>query len=382
MSFVKLPILRHGLMVRDEEILPDPVVAGRIEKVRELMQTKNVEALLVYSDPTNGGPACYLTNYPCFGLGRRATVVLSQKEGPFLFTAEPSRNLPRVRRFTTCDIEKTRRFLSAACEHAKKLSGDSALGLVNLSNLPLGLVKDTEELSGLKVKDISRDFILLLAAKDESSLKATNRAVDLAAKGVRALKEQAASGKDLWHLAAEVDYQLRLFGCEDTNILLGSSARGQVRPGYPARIRPSTGDIFVVYVAAQYARQWGVIGTTLSVGVARDNLNRRLSTLSEIQKKVESRVRAGMTLGRAEAAIIEIGREVGVSLSEDLPVVGGVGFDLSEYPVNAEDRVEKDMVLQVTLAVDVGEEFTAMLVTLLQITSAGCVWLTGRDCTS
>ena len=272
MSFVKLPILRHGLMVRDEEILPDSVVAGRIEKVRTLMRTKNVETLLVYSDPTKGGAACYLTNYPCFGLGRRATVVLSQKEGPFLFTAEPSRNLPRVRRFTTCDIEKTRQFLSAACERAKKLSGDRTLGLVNLSNLPLGLVKDTQGLSEKEVKDITREFNSLVAVKDEGGLRATNRAVDLAAKGMRSLKEQAASGKDLWQLAAEADYQLRLLGCEDTNILLGCSARGRVRPGYPARIPVSTGDIFAVYVAVQYARQWGVIGTTLSVGVVRTTI--------------------------------------------------------------------------------------------------------------
>ena len=377
MSFAKLPILRHGLMVRDEEILPDSAVNARIEKVRTLMQANNVEAVLVYGDPTKGGPACYLTNYPCFGLGRRATVVLGRKEGPFLFTAEPSRNLPRVRRFTTCDIEKTRQFLSAACDRAKKLSEGKPMGSVNFANLPHGVVKDTQGLSGSELRDMTEEVVSLVAAKDESSLRAMKQAVALAAKGLSSLKGLATPGKDLWQLAADVDHQLRLLGCEDTNILLGCSAGGPVRPGYPSRIRLSAGDSLVAYVGAQYARQWGVVGSTFSIGSNRGNLDAMLSTLSEIQKKALFRVKAGMTLGDVEAALFDIGREAGVSLSRDLPVVAGVGFDLSEYPVNAENRVERDMVLQAALCVDVGREFSAMLVNLLQVTGEGGVWLTG-----
>jgi len=377
MSFVKLPVLRHGLMVRDEEILPDRAVTDRVEKVRKLMGIRNLEALLVYSDPTKSGSACYLTNYPCFGLGRRATVVLTLKEGPFLFTAEPGRNLPRVRRFTTCDIEKTRQFMSAAVERVKKLSTGGPVGLVNFSNLPLGVVKDTKELSAMDVKDATEEFILLLAAKDESSLKATNRAVELAGKAIRSLSDRASPGKDLWQLAADVDYQLRLLGCEDTNVLMGCSAGGRVRPAYPARTRLSRGDTLVAYIAAQYARQWGVAGTTVSIGGTDDLLSRKLFALSEVQKKASLAMRPGTTLGQAKETILGVARQAGLTLAEDLPVVAGVGFDLCEYPMTAEDRVEENMVLQVALAVDFDEGFTGMIVTMARVTRGGAVWLTG-----
>lgn len=377
MSFARLPVLRHGPMVRDEEILPDSAMAGRLAKVRQLMERRKVDTLLLYSDATRSGPACYLTNYPCFGLGRRATVVLTLKEGPFLFTAEPSRNLPRVRRFTVCEIEKTRQFLSAACERAKYLSGGSPVGLVNLSNLPFGLIKDTKELSGVGSEDMTREFSSLLASKDEGGLKATQRAVELAERGLGLLAERASSGKDLWQLAAYLDYKLRLLGCEDTNILLGCSARGRARPGYPACIRPSVGGTLVAYVAVQYARLWGAVGTTLSVGSYHKKLNKSLTDLWAIQKTFSSRARAGMTLGEVAAVLSEIGHKAGMPLAEDLPHVSGIGFDPVEYPACADDRLEEDMVLQVTFATDVDEEFTAMVIRILRITGSGSVWLTG-----
>jgi Xaa-Pro aminopeptidase len=376
MSFVKLPILRHGLMVRHQEILPDMAVAGRVEMVRQWMFTRDVECLLIYSDPTKNGPVCYLTNYPCYGLGRRATVVLGSTSGPFLFTAEPSRNLPRVRLFTTCDIEKTRQFLSAASERARKICGDGSIGLVGIANLPLESVKDTEKLSDLKVKDLSHDFSALLSVKDESSLKATRRALELAEAGIKLLSDQAASGKDLWQLAAYVDYHLRLGGCEDTNILLNSSSGGYMRPGYPARMRPLPGDTLIAYVAVQYARHWGVAGSTLTVGTAGDKLHAKLALMRKVQKKAASEIKAGMTLGEAASVIWETGRQEGLAFAEDVPLATGVGFDLHEYPLEAVDRVEKNTVLQVALTVDFAEGFTGMLVNMLQIKDNDSLWLT------
>ncbi len=377
MSFVRLPILRHGLMVRHPEILPDTVVAERVDRVRQWMVNQNVEALLIYGDPLRGGPVCYVTNYPCFGLGRRAMVVLGLTEGPFLFTAEPSRNLPRVRLFTTCDLEKTRQFLSAACDRALKLSEGRPIGLVGMANLPVGLVKDAKQLISVSSKDLSREFSLLLAIKDETSQKATRRACELAQTGMRFLSEQAVAGKDLWNLAAYVDYRLRLLGCEDTNILLGSSSSGLVRPGYPDRTRLFPGSTLVAYIAVQYARHWGIVGKTLSIEPNHDKLHKKLAELGRVQKIIAPEIRAGMNLGKIESTISSIAGQAGFTLTKDLSIATGVGFDLHEYPISAEDRAEKNMVLQVVLAVDFKEGFTGMLVGMLQITNNGGVWLTG-----
>ena len=308
MSFVKLPVLRHGLIVRDSELLTDEDVSARIDRTRLFMSEKQVECLLVYGDPTSNGPVSYLTNYPCFGLGRRATVLLGMTEGPFLFTAEPSRNLPKVRLLTTADLEKTRQFLTMGCERAGKLSKQGCIGLVGMENLPAGLVKDSAGLSGLATKDLTSDFSLLMAAKDGSALAAQRHALGMAEEGLRLLAVQAVTGKDLWELAAYVDYRLRLNGCEDTNILLGSSPSGWIRPGYPNHVHPQPGDKLIAYIAVQSARQWSVIGRTLSIGAPADTgLISKLNLIVEVQKKAAAAIKAGMTLTSVEAALLALG---------------------------------------------------------------------------
>lgn len=375
MSFAKLPVLRHGLMLRHEEILPDTAVTERVQIVRKLMQREGLEGLLLFSDAANNGPVCYLTNYPCFGLGRRAVAVLSLNEGPFLYTAEPSRNLPRVRRFTSCDLEKMRRFLPGAVERIKVLSQGGRVGLVGFTNLPVGLLKDIEkDLSGLNSKDVSQDFAILLAGKDESSLEATKRALEMAGQGIKLLSEQCSAEKDLWQMAAYVDYRLRLLGCEDTNILLGCTAGGRVRPGYPSRISPRPGNTVVAYIAAQYARHWGVAGRTFTMGPTPTKLEHVLAKLEAAQNRVARQISTGMTVGQVEAMILDAGNQAGVPLAQDLPIAAGTGFDLSEYPDRTNDRIGINTVLQVTLASDV-DEFSAMRTDMLHVTQSGGSWL-------
>lgn len=379
MSFVKLPVLRHGLIARDPALLTDADVSARIDRTRRLMAEKQVDSLLVYGDPTSNGPVSYLTNYPLFGLGRRATVALGMTEGPFLFTAEPSRNLPKVRLLTTCDLEKTRQFLPMGCERARKLAGNGRIGLVGMANLPAGLVKDAAGLNDLATEDLSPDFSLLLAAKDESALTAQRRALSMAEEGLRLLAVQAVTGKDLWELAAYVDYRLRLGGCEDTNILLGSSPGSWMRPGYPAHVRPQPGDKLIAVVAVQCARQWSIMGRTLSVGPTDAVLDGKLKLIVGVQKKAAASIKAGMTLSAIEATLLAIGREAGLTLAVDMPLATGIGFDLHEYPQQGEDQVTKNTVLQVALTVDFEAGLTGMLIDMLHIQDNDSAWLTGKN---
>ncbi len=377
MSFVRLPVLRHGLLLRDQELLPDRIIAERTGKIRAMMAAKKVESLLVYSDPTCNGRVCYLTNYPCFGLGRRATAVVGTSEGPFLFTAEPSRNLPRVRIMTTCDLEKTRQFLPMGCERARKLAGSGRIGLVGTSNLPSGLIKDTAALQGAETVDLTEDYYRLMASKDEGALGATRRALALAEEGIGLIAREIASGKDLWETAALVDHHLRLAGCEDMNILLACAAGGRLRPAYPAPVTPGPGDGVIAYMAVQYARHWGVAGTTLKIGPAGDKLAGKLSLIRAAQEKAAAGIKAGTSLGGAKAVLRDAGRQSGLAFAEDVPLAAGVGFDLSEYPVNDADRLEKNMVLQVALAADAEGDCTAMRVGMLQVGESGSAWLAG-----
>jgi len=380
MSFIKLPVLSNGLTMRHEDILPDAALEKRMESVRELMQRKNVKALVIYGNGAVCGPVCYLTNYPAYRIGRRTVAVLGLTAGPFLYTADPSRNVPAVRRFTSCDLEGSKKFFSKACQRARELAGNGTIGLVDGKLLTMELAESLEkELAGLKITGISKSFKALIAVKDESSIRATMKALNLAEEGAEILRRQVSSGKDLWQLAAYLDYRLRLLGCENTNILLGYSTGGHIRPGYPDRTLPQPGNIIVAYVAVQYARHWGVLGLTLPIGPADNNFQDNYRRLDTVRKLIGSAIQPGLSLGETEKAILTIGHQNGLVLAPDMPLVNGVGFDLAEYPVSTADWLEPGMVLQVVLCADFTDGATGLSVDMLKINDSGSVVLSKNE---
>jgi len=285
-----------------------------------------------------------------------------------------------VRRFTSCDLEGSKKFFSKACRRAGALAGNGAIGLVGGELLTMELADELEkEFPGSELLDLSQSFAAIMAVKDQSSLTATARALALAEQGVAMLREQVSAGNDLWQLAAYLDYRLRLLGCENTNILLGCSAGGRVRPGYPDRTRPERGNIMVAYVAAQYARHWGVVGLSLPVGPAEHNFRDQYNRLDEVGKLILPAIKPGMSLGETETAILAMGRQNGLILAPDMPLVSGVGFDLAEYPVKAEDRLAAGMVLQIVLCADFDKGATGLIVHMLTITDSGSILLSALE---
>ena len=381
MGFVKLPVLCNGLTVRHEDILSEDAVRNRIESARKLMKRLNLKALLVYRDGAVNGAVCYLTHYPGYRIGRRALVVLGLDKGPFLYTAEPSRNIPRVRLFTACDLEDARDFFYGACKQAREIAGGGTIGLVGGETLSAELYRKMQEVfSGAAVSDVSTDFYALMAVKDKSGLEAEAQALKRARKGLDILNENLKPGKDIWRLYAQVDYQLRLAGCECTNILLGCAAGGKVRPGYPARESLRPGDLLVAYIAVRYARHWGVVGRTFSIAAENRKLQAKLDAVKNLQGDISAKIKAGMTLEQIETEIRSAGRQCGLVFAEDLPLVAGIGFDLSEYPASAPDRVGQNTLLQVVLAVDDAQgNFTALRADMLLVGDSGAAWLQPQD---
>ena len=80
-------------------------------------------------------------------------------------------------------------------------------------------------------------------------------------------------------------------------------------------------------------------------------------------------------LKQVETDILEAGYQKGLNLAQDIPIASGVGFDLSEYPLEDEDRVGENTVLQISLALDSEQGFTAMLTDMLRIFENGGTWL-------
>jgi len=83
-----------------------------------------------------------------------------------------------------------------------------------------------------------------------------------------------------------------------------------------------------------------------------------------------------MTLEQIEADIRAEGKRGNLVFAEDMPILSGTGFDLSEYPIGTKDRVGNNTVLQIVLTVDPEEkETTATVVDMLQVTEDGGTYL-------
>ena len=389
MSYTKLPVLRHGLMVRHPHLIPDETIAVRNSVVRTMMKSNNVQALVIFSDAIHNAPGCYLTNYPCYGLGRESVTVLGLNEGPFLFTTEPLRNLPKVDRFTTCPVEKVNpasKFIADGCAKAKELAGeDGVIGLVGTTAMPFRRSSAVKQsLEGRSVVDVSAEFEESISSKDSASLDCIMAALKRARTGFDTLKEKVQTGDDVARdssqLAAYVDYVLRREGCEDTNILIniasGRSLRVGQRIGYPDGSEFHVGDTVMAFVGAQYARHWGVVADVFKLGTMTDKEAEALSILESLKTALASKVKAGMTIAEVNAAANSLAKKSGITLVSDVPVVEGIGFDMDEYPSKETDKVKENAVLLVSLYSEFGEGVGTMMTSGMLLCGAkGGRWL-------
>lgn len=389
MSYTKLPVLRHGLMVRHPHLIPDETIAVRNSIVRTMMKSNNVQALVIFSDAIHNAPGCYLTNYPCYGLGRESVTVLGLNEGPFLFTTEPLRNLPKVDLFTTCPVEKVNpasKFIADGCAKAKELAGEGgAIGLVGTSAMPVRRSSAVKKnLEGRSVVDVTAEFEKSISSKDSTSLKCIGAALKRARMGFDTLREKAQTGADVardsTQLAAYVDFVLRREGCEDTNILISTAtspgSRVGQRVGYPDGSNLHVGDIVMAFVGAQYARHWGVVAEVFKLGPMTDKEAEALSALESLKTTLPSKVKAGMTLAQVRVAAESVAKKIGVTLVSDVPVAEGIGFDMDEYPSKETDKVEEDTVLLVSLCSEFGKGVGTMMTSGMLLCGAkGGRWL-------
>lgn len=370
MSFAKMPVLRRGLMVMHEDIYTEAVRADRIERIRGLFVKKGLQGIIMVSIPAACGAVCYCTNYPCYGAGRQTAFVLGETGEPLLYTSDPGRNVPKVRRFTFYDIQKGRQFVKGAIAGAKKIAPNGRFGLVGCSYMPVGAQEEIEaELGAENLIDLEDEYFAMIADADEAALTATRKAVSLADKGIAMLESAARSGKDLWQVAADADRSMRYEGCEGTNVLFGSG-EGVVRPGLPLNTVPEADDTIVAYFGVQYARYWGAVGRSFGK-------NADLDTILAIKKSLAATKVAGMTVGELRGKLDEFAAENGVPLAKDITGVMGIGLDPCTYPSKDGHVIDAGMVLQVVLAVDGGS--TTFASDMVLVGDAGCEFLTAAD---
>lgn len=368
MNFVRLPVLRHGVMQRYEELLPDEVFDERLDAVRGLMREYGVGALLIYADSVANGPVCWLTAYPCYGYNKKAVAVLGLDEPPVIYNSEPLRNVPIVRPFTRFDLIRERRYFPEAVKKAAELAAGRPIGLVGTKRIGAsGWKTITEGIAPAAGVDMSDAYGSLMSAADFAALNVMKQSAFKAKKALEAMTEAVRKGESLWKLAADADYSMRMDGCEDANVMT-DCGEGALYPSYPVDKAIGGSDTVLLYTAAQFARYWGVAGRSVSADGSGS-----MQELTGLKQDICGISFEGMTLKEAEEALVTLAAHKQIALNRSVSILCGIGMDLQAYPCSKEDVIRKGAVLQVTLLT--GEPSVGMLVDALCIGDAGNFWL-------
>ncbi len=283
MSLVRTPILRHGLTLWDKALLPESEVANRLQRVRAMMASRGLDALIVYSDMARGGDVAYLTNFQSFDARMPGLVLVTPEHLDAIFKVT-SRDLTYISKYVWVTPHSVD-FLSGSL--ADKLADIAAERGLKRAGVKVGFAGGTFAPAALRqgVADLFADGELLPADAIFAHLrrdKSTAERVLLrlaAAKGESVMAELASRltpGMSEAQLAARADYLARKVGAQDVDVLLhvasagnGAWPRGHF-PFRPAgeRALPATGSVGL-YVALQYHGYWVELSQSVFLNAPR-----------------------------------------------------------------------------------------------------------------
>lgn len=238
--------LKRGWITWDKLELPPDVFRMRIERVRQILGTHNLPALVVYTDIWRSNWGRYLSNFMPYW--NRSLLIVPRERPPILLCALSPRVYPWIRSVTILDDIRPSPKLS---ENLLNVCADYSwkrLGILDLQHLPQQIYGPLTG-SGLSLVNISA----------EPSLKRTSDPNELSmwrngASMVRRILETElprGPAKTDFTLAGRLERAFRRAGIEDLLLLFSD---GNTTPA-PARGTELT-DVFSVVVAAEYRGYW------------------------------------------------------------------------------------------------------------------------------
>jgi Xaa-Pro aminopeptidase len=249
--------MKRGLISWDTNELPPEELATRLATVQVVLRTRDVDALVVYSDVWRSNDVRYLSNYMPYW--NRAFAVVPRDEPPILLCSLSPRVYPWIKSVTVHETIVASPSLPAALLKLCTERGWTHVGVCDLDGLPADL--HTQLLSGkVRITDIPRGEIRPGPTEVEVQMHA--RAADLARTVLTAALETALPtvGKLTDHeLTGRLERLLRRAGAEDAVILV-SDGNGPPVPASGAAVGKHTS----VVVAVEHNGHWAKVTRNLA----------------------------------------------------------------------------------------------------------------------
>ncbi len=260
--------------------LPQTESESRINRVREILSTHNLDLCLVYYDEFNIGNGWYLTGWcPQFESG----AVLVPRQGEPLILGGPesepfakldsaiksTRNFPV---FMVPDEEYPNAeiidFSILFKELGQTLGSVKRVGLVGADRMPMGCYRQIAEgFSGVELVDITQEFVSLRFLKSPWEREQIRSAFRLADHAYRAMKEVVRPGVSEIQVAAAGEYAARSRGANGFGFsaIIGSGARSNAVVPTASSKELQAGELVMIGISPKVSGYAGVVGDTLPV---------------------------------------------------------------------------------------------------------------------
>ena len=253
---------------------------ARIEKVREILRERRLDAALIYYDELNVANGWYLTGWcPQFEKG---CVLLPLKGDPLLLGGPESEPFAKM----SSAISDTRNFSpfmvpdeeypNATISTFETLSAEmkrkglpmASIGVVGTASIPHNVYTQFEAgFSASRLVDITDEYERLRAGKSPWEIENIKTSFGLTYEAYQAMKRKIVPGALEYEVAAEGEYVCRKAGASSFafSCIVGSGERAKAVVPTALNKEMKAGELVMVGIAPRTNGYAGVIGDTLPV---------------------------------------------------------------------------------------------------------------------
>ena len=371
------PTLKRGRDVWDQINMPKDEFLERVEKIREKIEQKRIDVLLLYGNSLNEyGNPCYLSNYSV-KMAQGAIVAITRKGEITLICEGFSRDLPNVKRTTWVDDVRSCEDVSqrsVAFLKEKNLI-PSTIGFVGLEQfMPhhqfQSLLKSIELCKIVHADDMIRKMRMIKSRREIDQIRRSSRIVSRIFDRISHASFPNGNEKNLEAVMSREAY---LEGAEDVRMLIAKPQEGNwtLRPFEDIPL--SANSSVIIYLAVEFERYW-------SEGIRTYLFKNESFTEShlEVVKSLYNRILEGMTV---REKVTQFYREtidkIKESQVEAIPEYGlgqGIGLGLQEFPLLIEEdrtQLKEGMCFTLRLAIKNGEMGAVMIGDTIHLSKNG-----------
>jgi Xaa-Pro aminopeptidase len=336
------PVLKHGGLFTDWEMLPRDMFAARLARVQAAIAAAGDDAWLVYGDAQRYGDVAWLSHYvPRL----RSVLLLVPRTGePTILANVGSRDVPASKILTW--FEDMKPFTRLPLEIVKLMRergfGDAKIGHAGITmSMPIAewdaIAADLPGITWFKRDDAMAH---LRTTKDAAEDTALSRAADAVALGLREAETALRPGQTVRQATALIDRAIRFAGAEDVRIMIASGERAGKALAPPDETVLAEGDTVLLFIGAEIQRYWSEGARTLVLGEADAACTALAQRAARALAAMIEAVAAGAPASAvAAAARVPLGDAL-FAVAQGYGLGHGIGLDAHERPDVAADSFD------------------------------------------